>query len=212
MFISFEGPDGSGKTLQAAQLHDFLVQSGYRVLLTREPGGTQIGEQVRQILFDLKNTAMTPRTETLLFMAARTQLVEEVIRPHLAQGYIVVSDRFSDSTLAYQGYGHQNDLTQIENLVLFATGGLKPDLTFLLDIDVEVGLERRTKGGKWNRLDAYDLEFHRRTRWGYQQLASADPRRWVIIDASQPPGQVQAIVRQAVLTRLAMPHQREGSL
>lgn len=208
MFISFEGPDGSGKTSQAAELHDFLVQSGYRVLLTREPGGTRIGEQVRQILFDLKNTAMTPRTETLLFMAARAQLVEEVIRPHLAQGYIVVSDRYADSTIAYQGFGHQNDLAQIENLVLFATGGLKPDLTFLLDIDVEVGLERRVKGGKWNRLDAYDLEFHRRTRRGYQRLASAEPQRWVIIDASQPPDQVQTIIRQTVMARLAMPHQQ----
>lgn len=208
MFISFEGPDGSGKTSQAAELHDFLVQSGYRVLLTREPGGTRIGEQVRQILFDLKNTAMTPRTETLLFMAARAQLVEEVIRPHLAQGYIVVSDRYADSTIAYQGFGHQNDLAQIENLVLFATGGLKPDLTFLLDIDVEVGLERRVKGGKWNRLDAYDLEFHRRTRRGYQRLASVEPQRWVIIDASQPPDQVQTIIRQTVMARLAMPHQQ----
>ncbi len=207
MFISFEGPDGSGKTSQAAQLHDFLVQSGYRVFLTREPGGTQIGEQVRSILFDLKNTAMTPRTETLLFMAARAQLVEEVIRPHLAQGYIVLSDRFADSTIAYQGYGHQNDLAQIESLVMFATGGLKPELTFLLDIDVETGLERRAKGGKWNRLDAYDLEFHRRVRAGYLRLVGAEPQRWVVIDASQTPDQVQAVIRQAVLKHLACAHQ-----
>lgn len=204
MFITFEGPDGSGKTSQVAELQDFLVQSGYRVLLTREPGGTRIGEQVRNILFDQENTAMTPRTETLLFMAARAQLVEEVIRPHLAQGFIVLSDRYADSTIAYQGYGHQNNLVQIENLVHFATGGLKPDLTFLLDIDVETGLQRRAKGGKWNRLDAYDLEFHRRARAGYHLLVSAEPQRWMVIDANQPPDQMQAQIRQAVLARLVI--------
>ena len=113
MFITFEGPDGSGKTTQVAPLSEYLSQRGHKVLITREPGGTAIGDQIRRILSDLKNTGMHPRSETLLFLAARAQLVEQVIKPHLAGGYIVLCDRYADSTMAYQGYGHQNDLNQI---------------------------------------------------------------------------------------------------
>jgi dTMP kinase len=202
MFITFEGPDGSGKSSQVAALAEFLDQTGYSVLVTREPGGTQIGDQVRAILSNLENTRMHPRTETLLFLAARAQLVEQVILTHLEKGDIVLCDRYADSTLAYQGFGHGNDLTQIRNLISFATGGLKPDLTILLDIDVEVGLRRRAHGGEWNRLDAYNLEFHQRARQGYHQLAQAEPDRWVVIDAGQPPERVQADVRQVVVERL----------
>lgn len=202
MFITFEGPEGSGKTRQAAALADFLRQQGYDVLLTREPGGTQIGDQIRAILSDLKNVSMRPRTETLLFQASRAQLVEEVIRPRLETGGLVLSDRYADSTLAYQGYGHCFDLDELRALIRFATGGLSPDLTLLLDVEVETGLRRKMSGGEWNRLDAYDLEFHRRVRAGFLELARLEPHRWVLIDAGQPPDAVQAAVREVVMARL----------
>jgi len=149
MFITFEGPDGSGKTSQVAPLAQHLQKEGYSVLITREPGGTQIGDQVRTVLFDLENVAMHPRTETLLFLASRAQLVEEVIRPHLQKDGIVLSDRFADSTLAYQGFGHGNNLEQLRCLLEFATGALSPDLTLLFDVEVETGLEpaRRLRPG-----------------------------------------------------------------
>lgn len=202
MFITFEGPDGSGKSTQAALLLEFLRQHGYNVVLTREPGGTEIGDQIRTILSDLNNVRMHPRTETLLFLAARAQIVEQVILPSLAAGAIVLCDRYADSTLAYQGYGHRHDLSQIQTLLDFATGGLQPDLTLLLDIDVEVGLQRRAQGGQWNRLDAYYVDFHHRVRQGYHQLAKADPDRWVLIEAALPPSHVQAAIREIVLQRL----------
>jgi len=186
MFITLEGPEGSGKSSHIQPLAEDLRRQGYRVYTTREPGGTVIGDQVRAILTRLDNTAMQPRTEILLFQAARAQLVEEVIRPRLAQGEIVLCDRYADSTLAYQGYGHGVDLGVLRRLLEFATGGLQPDLTVLLDVDVEEGLRRRrTCGGEWNRLDAYQLEFHRRVRQGYLELAGSQPARWRIIDAGQ---------------------------
>jgi dTMP kinase len=203
MFITLEGPDGGGKTTQAASLVEYLRASGCNVLATREPGGTPIGDQVRGVLNDLGNTAMRPRTEILLFQASRAQLVEEVIRPHLERGGIVVSDRYADSTLAYQGYGHRLvPLDELRAIVRFATGGLAPDLTLLLDLDVGEGLQRRASDGGWNRLDAYDLEFHRRVRQGYLELARAEPARWVTIDAAQPPEMVQAAARKIVCERL----------
>lgn len=198
MFITFEGPDGSGKTTQIGPLRDYLEDHGYSVLITREPGGTVIGDQVRQVLADLRNTGMHPRTETLLFQAARAQLVEEVIKPHLQNGYIVLCDRYADSTVAYQGYGHQNDLDQIKTLIHYATGGLKPDLTLLFDMDVEEGLKRKAQGAEWNRLDAYSLEFHQRVRSGYLRLAAAEPERWVIIEAGQSSEIIQSIIREIV--------------
>lgn len=202
MFISFEGPEGSGKTSQVAKLVAYLQEEGYAVLATREPGGTFIGDQIRDVLSNLDNTSMRPRTEILLFQASRAQLVEQVIRPHLKGGGIVLSDRYADSTLAYQGYGHQVDLEKLKTIIEFATGGLKPDLTILLDIDVEEGLQRRARGGEWNRLDAYDLAFHQRVRQGYHQLVQEEPERWKIVNAGQPPELVQAAIRELVLERL----------
>jgi dTMP kinase len=202
MFITYEGPDGSGKTTQISPLSDYLIQNGYSVLITREPGGTVIGDQIRQVLSDLKNTGMHPRSETLLFLAARAQLVEQVIKPNLEKGFIVLSDRYADSTMAYQGYGHQNDLGQIKNLINFATGGLKPDLTLLFDMDVEEGLQRKADGSEWNRLDAYSLEFHQRVRKGYHILAESEPQRWVKIEAGQSPEKIRAAIREAVQARL----------
>ena len=202
MFITLEGPDGGGKSTQAALLVEFLRQRGCTVLATREPGGTAIGDQIRAVLSNLENTAMHPRTEILLFQASRAQLVEQVIRPHLERGGIVVCDRYADSTLAYQGYGHQVDLARLRTIVEFATGGLKPGLTLLLDIDVEEGLRRRTKSGEWNRLDAYDLAFHQRVRQGYFELAREEPWRWEKIDAGVAPEMVQEEIRKVVKERL----------
>jgi dTMP kinase len=201
-FITFEGPDGSGKTAQLDILVEEFIQKGYPILITREPGGTAIGDQIRATLLDLKNTAMVDRTEALLYQAARSQLVEEVIRPHLAAGGIVICDRYADSTLAYQGYGHQNTVESLQGIIHYATGGLTPDLTLLLDLDPEVGLKRRLDAGGVNRLDAYDLRFHQRVREGYLELAKADPDRWVVVDAEQPFEDVQNQLREILLQRL----------
>lgn len=205
MFITLEGPEGSGKTTQAPLLAEFLRQQGCDVLTTREPGGTEIGDQIRSVLHNLGNTSMQPRTEALLFQAARAQLVGQVIRPHLERGGVVLSDRYADSTLAYQGYGHGLPLDTLNAIITFATGGLKPDLTIFLDLDVEVGLQRRIQGGgEWNRLDAYAVEFHRRVRHGYHQLAAMEPERWIIVDACQPFDLVQRDLCQVVVERLAL--------
>lgn len=203
MFITLEGPEGSGKTSHVPALVEYLRDKGYRVFPTREPGGTPIGEQIRQVIHDMKNVEMTARTETLLYQAARAQIVEEVIRPRLAAGEIVISDRYYDSTIAYQGYGHQQDLEQVRGLVTYATGGLVPDLTILLDIDVELGLKRKTQNGaEWNRLDAYTIEFHRRVRNGYLEMVKAEPKRWVVVDASAEWEKVQADLREQILRRI----------
>lgn len=186
-----------------APLAEFLRQQGHTVFTTREPGGTEIGEQVRSVLTSLKNTGMNPRTEILLFCAARAQLVEEVIRPRLGRGEIVLSDRYADATLAYQGYGHGYDRAMLRQLLDFATGGLWPDLTLLLDIPCEAGLKRKQSGGEWNRLDAYELAFHERVRAGYLELARLEPRRWCLVDATLPAEMVQLALRQAILERLA---------
>jgi dTMP kinase len=206
MFITFEGSEGSGKSSQQAQLAEYLRGRGIHLLVTREPGGTEIGEQVRAILSDLKNTAMHPRAEILLFQASRAQLVEQMIRPHLEKGGVVLCDRYADSTIAYQGFGYQLvDLALLREIVSFATGGLQPDLTLLLDLDVEEGLRRRANGGEWNRLDAYELAFYQRVRQGYHEMARAEPDRWVIIDAGKPPDQVQAAIRSVIMQRLGLP-------
>jgi dTMP kinase len=202
MFITFEGSEGSGKTSQLPALGELLAQAGYNVLTTREPGGTHIGDQIRSILADQGNTAMAPRTESLLFLAARAQIVQEVILPHLQAGGVVISDRYGDSTLAYQGYGRELDLDQLRVLLAFATCGLKPDLTLLLDLDVEEGLRRRLRGGDLNRLDRLELEFYQRVRRGYLAMARAEPERWVIVDAARPPEQVQEEIGRIVLGRL----------
>jgi dTMP kinase len=146
---------------------------------------------------------MSPRAEILLYSAARAQLVGQVIRPHLAAGGLVLSDRYADSTLAYQGYGHRLDLDTLRQITAFATDHLRPDLTLLFDLDAETGLQRRQQGGvEWNRLDAYDLDFHRRVRAGYLALAAAEPERWAIFDATLPPDELQTVVRRCVEQRL----------
>lgn len=203
MFITLEGPDGSGKTSHMKPLAEWLEGQGYRVHTAREPGGTAISEQIRAVIHDLKNTEMHPHTETLLYQAARAQIVEQVIRPKLAEGWIVLCDRYADSTLAYQGYGHQQNLEEVRALIRYATGGLVPDLTILLDVDVEVGLKRKTKSDEWNRLDAYDLEFHQRVRAGYLDMAKQEPGRWVVVDAGKEWEKVQKQLRRTILKKQA---------
>jgi dTMP kinase len=202
MFITLEGPEGSGKTSHIPYLVEYLREKGYIVFPTREPGGTSIGEQIREVIHDLKNVEMHARTETLLYQAARAQIVEQVIKPRLADGQIVISDRYYDSTIAYQGYGHQQNLEQVRTLVKYATGGLVPGLTVLLDLDVEVGLKRKKKGDEWNRMDAYTVEFHQRVRAGYLEMVKAEPNRWVIVDAGQKWDNVQDELRKVVVAKL----------
>lgn len=206
MFITLEGLDGSGKSTQARHIQSHLSAQGYDVLLTREPGGTPIGDQIRHVLHSLDNGEMVPAAELLLYNASRAQLVAEVLRPHLAAGGVVLCDRFYDSTLAYQGYGHGLDLDVLRTVITFATGGLRPDLTILLDITPEDGLNRRKQaslfGEEWNRMDEMELAFHRRVYRGYQDLLRAEPERWVRVDAARPVADVSADVLRLLAARL----------
>jgi dTMP kinase len=203
MFITLEGPEGSGKTSHIPHLVEYLRAKGQVVFPTREPGGTTISEQIRDILHDLKNAEMHPRTETLLYQAARAQIVEQVIKPRLDVGEVVISDRYYDSTIAYQGYGHQQDLEQIRALVRYATGGLVPDLTILLDLEVEVGLQRKKQNGlEWNRMDAYEVNFYQRVRAGYLEMVKQEPNRWVVVDSGQKWESVQEQLRKVVVGKL----------
>ncbi len=202
MFITFEGPEGCGKTTQIPLLAAYLRSAGHQVLETREPGGTTIGDQIRRVLLDRTNTAMLPRTEVLLFQAARAQHIDEIILPALAAGKVVLCDRYADSTLAYQGYGYGADLKQLRTIVAYATQGLQPDLTVLLDVNVAEGLQRRSDDGDWNRLDAYQVDFYKRVRSGYHEMAAEEPGRWLVVDGSQAVEAVQAAIQAQVLARL----------
>lgn len=203
IFITFEGPDGCGKTCQIKPLAEFLRSRGYDVITTREPGGTDISEQIRSVIMNMANKGMHPRTEILLFQASRAQHVEELIRPALKEGKIVLCDRYTDSTLAYQGYGHQSDMTFLRSLLDFTTGSLIPDLSLYFDLDVEEGLRRRMAGrGEWNRMDDYEIDFHRRVRTGYQELVRQDPARWATIDASASIADVTGQIQTTLLNYL----------
>lgn len=198
-FITLEGPDGCGKTCQIQPLAAYLRTCGFDVVTTREPGGTDISEQIRHVIMNMSNKGMHPRTEILLFQASRAQHVEQLIRPALAAGKVVICDRFTDSTMAYQGYGHQTDLVFLKQLLDFTTGHQIPDLTLLLDLNVEEGLRRRmSSGGEWNRLDDYDLEFHKRVREGYHCLVEQEPERWVTIDAQASIESIQDQIRSII--------------
>jgi dTMP kinase len=193
LFITFEGPEGSGKTTQVKRLAQRLTGCGRPVLALREPGGTSIGEQIRDVLHSLDNREMQSRTEILLYCAARAQLVGQVIRPHLESGGVVLCDRYADSTLAYQGYGRGLDRATLRMILDFATSGLKPDLTLYLDIDVEAGLKRKRVGGEeWNRMDDLEVDFYRRVRAGYVEMVTQEPTRWAVIDAAQDADKIAA--------------------
>lgn len=199
-FITFEGPEGGGKTTQTRLMQQTLERRGHAVVMTREPGGTAIGNNIRAILLDLQNSGMSPRAEVLLFNAARAQLVDEVIRPALASGQIVLCDRYADSSLAYQGYGRGQDLAELRMLIRFATLGLKPHLTVFLDIDPAQGLLRKRNNSleEWNRMEAERLAFHQTVREGFLHLAAEEPARWLIVDAAQPVETVQAAIWQHI--------------
>lgn len=203
MFITLEGPDGAGKSLQAATLAERLAAAGRTVVLTREPGGTALGERVREVLMGDAGERRDPLSDALLFSAARRQLVIDVINPALADGAIVVCDRFADSTLAYQGHGGGAPLEALATLARLATGGLVPDRTVLLDVSVEVGLARRHAAGaasltRFETSAQHDAEFHERVRRGYLEMARAELGRWRVVDASQAPADVSASVWSAV--------------
>jgi dTMP kinase len=206
-FVTLEGPDGAGKTTQAERLRERASGAGFDVVLTREPGGTAAGERIREVL--LHGGELDPRTDALLFNAARAQLVADVIRPALDRGALVISTRFADSTLAYQGYGAGLPLGELRALERVATNGLTPDLTILLDLPVDVGLAR--KGSEVTRFETdFDVEFHRRVRDGFLALAAADPGRFAVVDASLPAHDVAVAVAAAAARIPALAALREG--
>ncbi|HHT24060.1 MAG TPA: dTMP kinase [Clostridiaceae bacterium] len=191
LFITFEGIDGSGKTRQLELLTADLKKADLKYLLLREPGGTSISEQIRKILLDRKNTEMSAETELLLFAAARAQLVKQIVEPALAAKTIVISDRFFDSTTAYQGYGRNMNVDFIQNLNDFATQGLQPDLTFYFDISVEAALNRlQNRTEKTDRIDLESQIFMEKTRAGYLQIAERNPDRVILIDAERAPEEI----------------------
>jgi dTMP kinase len=201
--VTFEGPEGSGKTTQIRLLDGELRARGLSVVCTREPGGTPIAEQIRTVLHDLGNQAMLPMTEALLYSAARAQHVTQIIRPALERGDFVISDRYAASTMAYQGYGHGLDLDKLRVITDFATGGLVPELLIYLDLDVEIGLQRKLRDqeagrGEWNRMDQQDIAFHQRVREGYLEMARQDPDHWLVLDATQP----IMVIQEMILDRL----------
>ena len=199
-FITFEGSEGCGKSTQSRSLVDHLTSKGLPVKLIREPGGVVISEKVREILLDKKNTLMNKECETLLYMAARAQLVEEVIIPQLTRGTILVCDRFLDSTVAYQGYGCGVAVDAIKAMGLFATKGIVPDLTFFLDLPTEEGLRRR--GTERDRIELRSMEYHERVRAGYHEIARNEPDRVVVIDGRRSKEENFMTIAACVETRL----------
>jgi dTMP kinase len=201
-FITLEGPEGAGKTVVADRLAAELEARGSAVRLTREPGGTALGERLREVLLDSAGDRIGPRADALLFNAARAQLVAEVIAPALDSGQVVVCARYTDSTLAYQGCGAGVSLADLRALADVATGGLEPDLTVLLDVAPEVGLARKAEADRTRFEAGFDLDFHRRVRDGFLELAAAEPERFVVVDSSRPVDAVFDDVLQAVLAAI----------
>lgn len=204
MFITLEGPEGSGKTTAVETAVNKLIEMGYQIVRTREPGGTPIAEQIRNVILDKSNTAMDPRTEALLYAASRRQHLVEKVWPALKEGKIVICDRYLDSSLAYQGGARGLGVDNILNINLFATENTWPDLTLLFDIEPEIGLQRIAKNAnrEVNRLDLEKIEFHNKVRQTFLDLSKRYPDRYVVIDASQSREKVAEDTLQAILKRL----------
>jgi dTMP kinase len=196
LFITIEGTDGSGKTTQIRNMMEHLTSMGCKVLLTREPGGTRIGENIRSIILDPAYTEMHNITELLLYSAARAQLVEQVIKPAVAQGQTVICDRYTDSFFAYQGYGRGLDMNTLEKITATAINGTMPDITFFFDLEPEIGLRRRMTAAAGDRIENEEMQFHRRVYNGYRELAAKHPGRIKTIDASKPVDEVWKDVRR----------------
>jgi len=207
LFLSLEGGEGSGKSLQARRLAEELTERGREVVLTREPGGTAAAERIRDILLHAREIPLSPEAQVLLFSSARAQLVREVIRPALDAGKIVIADRFFDSTVVYQGYGHGVPLQAIREVTALAVGTLVPDRTFVLDVPVEVGLARSgwRAEARWDRFEADATDFHVRVREAYLRLAAAEPRRFVVIAADRDEAAVAGDIWREVDALLGAP-------
>jgi len=201
VFITFEGIDGSGKSTQIARLKESLENRGYSVLVVRDPGSTPIAESIRKLLLDHKNDALDDRTETLLFSAARAHLVQEVIKPALQAGRIVLCDRFAESTIAYQGYGRELPLREVVALQTFATDDLQPDRKILLDSAVP-DADKRLSGTVADRMESAGAAFKERVRQGYLTMAQADPERWLVIDATGSVDQIAKEIEQYVVSNV----------
>jgi len=202
--ITFEGIDFSGKSLQVKKLVHRLEALGYRVEFFREPGGTAISERIRQILLDTSHAEMHPITELLLYSAARAQLVREKILPDLAAGKTVICDRFADSSTAYQGYGRNIPLQMVQKAHALAIGSLQPDITFLLDMDPGAAFKRKSKKRELDRLESERLEFYTRVRKGYLEIAQTEKERFVVLDASRPPEEIQEKIWAELKKKLAI--------
>jgi dTMP kinase len=206
VFITFEGTEGSGKSLQARLLVDRLQARQVPVCATHEPGGTPLGDQLRELVLVRENLGIVARAEALLMCTSRAQLVEQVIQPALKDGAVVICDRFADSTLVYQGAGRGLNMQSLASVISFATAGLKPDMTILLDLPVDVGLARKhSQGTGWNRFEAEALAFHLRVRDGYHALAQKEPRRWYSFDGVKAPNQLSEEIWRTVAPRLGLP-------
>lgn len=204
--ITFEGPEGCGKSTHAQLLYNYLRKKGYRCVFAREPGGTPLGEKIRKILLDPENKGMSPVCEALLFNASRALLVERVIKPSLSNGFIVICDRFSDATLVYQGLAGKQDLNTLKTINEYATQGVKPNLTIVLDIDAKEGLrrakkicDRKKKLFKWDRMERKSLAYHKAVREGYLKLARQEKTRIKVIKTQADINSTQQLIRKAVL-------------
>jgi dTMP kinase len=204
VFITFEGTEGSGKSVQARLLVERLAGRGVAVLSTREPGGTELGDQLRQLVLLRNDLRVTARAEALLMNTSRAQLVDEVIQPALGRGEVVVSDRFADSTIAYQGAGRGLDKHELRSVISFATAGLKPDMTMLLDLPVKAGLARKQTQASWNRFEDEAVAFHEQVRDAYRALARDEPDRWHCFDALRPAEELADDIWRLVSGRLGL--------
>ena len=198
LFITVEGTDGSGKTTQISNMREYLSSLGCKVLLTREPGGTRISENIRSIILDTENTEMSDTTELLLYSASRAQLVEQVIRPSIEKNITIICDRYVDSFYAYQGFGRGINLEMLEKITDYAINGIMPDITFFLDVSPDIGLKRRIAATGSDRIESEVMDFHRKVYNGYRELAKRYPERIRTIDATRPAQLVWADVRKQI--------------